>query len=57
MDQALFNRISLMEEYAGAAYCPGNTNSTITGDKVSCNTGNCPLVEATGAVTVAEFQK
>jgi len=48
-------RLNLYEQYAAAAYCPGNNNSPNT--KVTCSTGNCPLVQAANTNTVSEFQK
>ncbi|ORY15353.1 Alpha/Beta hydrolase protein [Clohesyomyces aquaticus] len=42
-----------MQQYAAAAYCPLNINTT--GTKVTCSVGNCPLVEAADTKTEVEF--
>ncbi|XP_014561107.1 hypothetical protein COCVIDRAFT_33794 [Bipolaris victoriae FI3] len=49
----LFSDMGLMSQYASAAYCSGNYNSP--GDKVSCNKGKCPLVQAADSNTTAEY--
>lgn len=43
-------------QYAAAAYCHDNY-SPPAGTKLSCWAGNCPDVEAAGAVTDIEFSK
>ncbi|KAH6683958.1 Alpha/Beta hydrolase protein [Halenospora varia] len=48
-----FDRFNLMEQYAAASYCPLNSNSSQS--KVTCNAGNCPLVEAADTLTEVEF--
>lgn len=50
-----FDRFNLMEQYAAASYCPLNSNSSQS--KVTCNAGNCPLVEAADTLTEVEFTK
>ncbi|KAL1648480.1 hypothetical protein SLS58_002235 [Diplodia intermedia] len=55
ISQDLFDTFKLMSQYAAAAYCPDNNDTPNT--KVTCNTGNCPLVEAADATTVSEFEK
>lgn len=50
----LLGQFNLMAQYAAAAYCPENNNSTET--PITCSAGNCPLVEASGAYSVAEFE-
>ncbi|KAI9719240.1 MAG: hypothetical protein M1812_003570 [Candelaria pacifica] len=50
----LFARFNLAEQYAAAAYCPSNNNSP--GNKLTCSSGNCPLVEAANTITSTEFQ-
>ncbi|KAL4904399.1 hypothetical protein BDW74DRAFT_154747 [Aspergillus multicolor] len=47
------DQLTLFAEYAAASYCTPNIEST--GDKLSCATGNCPLVEAADTKTLAEF--
>ena len=51
-DLASYN---LYEQYAAAAYCESNNNST--GTKLTCFSGNCPLVESANTITVHEFEK
>jgi len=46
--------LNLFEQYAAAAYCPSNNDSPNT--KVTCSSGNCPLVESANTNTVIEFQ-
>lgn len=50
----LLQQFNLMAQYAAAAYCPDNNNSTAT--PIICSTGNCPLVETAGAQSVDEFE-
>ncbi|KAL1850239.1 hypothetical protein Plec18167_007344 [Paecilomyces lecythidis] len=50
----LLDQFNLFEQYAAAAYCSENFNST--GTKLSCSAGNCPLVEAADTETLDEFQ-
>ncbi|KAL8801648.1 MAG: hypothetical protein Q9200_006875 [Gallowayella weberi] len=54
IDNALFDTFKFISQYAAAAYCPGNNNSPNT--TLTCPRGNCPLVEAAGAVTLSEFE-
>ncbi|KAF2403878.1 alpha/beta-hydrolase [Trichodelitschia bisporula] len=49
-----FQTFQLYEQYAAAAYCPGNNNSPNT--KLICPSGNCPLVQSSNTSTVTEFQ-
>lgn len=53
VDAQLLSTFALMEQYALAAYCPTNYNSP--GDKVSCSSKNCPLVQSANTITLAEF--
>ncbi|OCK81543.1 alpha/beta-hydrolase [Lepidopterella palustris CBS 459.81] len=46
--------LNFYEQYAAAAYCPSNNDSPNT--KVTCSSGNCPLVESDDTNTVSEFQ-
>lgn len=50
----LLAALNLFEQYAAAAYCPSNNDSPNT--KVTCSSGNCPLVESSNTNTVVEFQ-
>ncbi|KAL1622078.1 hypothetical protein SLS54_005143 [Diplodia seriata] len=54
ISQDLFDTFKLMSQYAAAAYCPDNNDTPNT--KVTCDTGNCPLVEAADTTTVSEFE-
>jgi hypothetical protein len=51
----LLRQLKLMEQYASAAYCPMNVNSP--GDRITCGSGNCPLVQKAGAESVDEFSR
>lgn len=44
-----------MEQYAAAAYCSTNYNG-IPNTKVTCSSGNCPMVEADTTDTMTEFE-
>ena len=58
IDPATFANLELFEQFAAAAYCPGNANDTDGGLKVTCPvSNNCPLVEADDAKIVYGFQK
>ncbi|KAL8906649.1 MAG: hypothetical protein Q9207_001903 [Kuettlingeria erythrocarpa] len=50
----LLDTFRLISQYAAATYCPDNNDSNDT--LLTCPTGNCPLVEAAGAVTLSEFE-
>ncbi|KAL8684619.1 MAG: hypothetical protein Q9224_006231 [Gallowayella concinna] len=54
IDDALFDTFKFISQYAAAAYCEGNNDSPNT--RLTCPKGNCPLVEAAGAVTLSEFE-
>jgi hypothetical protein len=53
IDNDLFNKFNLFEQYSAAAYCPLNFNSS--NSKITCAAGNCPLVEAADTNTQVEF--
>ncbi|KAF2643139.1 alpha/beta-hydrolase [Massarina eburnea CBS 473.64] len=53
IDDKLFTNLQLMEQYASAAYCRNNQNSP--GDKVSCNSGTCDLVQKANVTSVIEY--
>ncbi len=55
IDDGLLNNLTLYSQYAAAAYCPTNSDSPNT--KLTCPTGNCPLVEASDTITRSEFQR
>ncbi|KAB2579469.1 Lipase class 3 [Lasiodiplodia theobromae] len=50
----LLAKFNLFEQYSAASYCAQNNNST--GTEVSCEAGNCPLVDAATTNTVVEFE-
>lgn len=52
-----YANLNLFEQFAAAAYCPGNNNVQAGGVKISCSTGNCPIVSNDDVVAVYEFQK
>ncbi|KAF2709530.1 alpha/beta-hydrolase [Pleomassaria siparia CBS 279.74] len=54
IDANLLATLNLMEQYAAASYCANNHDSA--GDKLSCVSGNCPLVQAATTTTVVEFE-
>jgi hypothetical protein len=51
----VFDRLSFFEQYAAAAYCESNNNSTNT--KITCDKQNCGDVEAANTNTLTEFEK
>lgn len=55
ISQELFDTFTLMEQYAAAAYCQDNNNSTDT--KLVCESSSCSLVKAANTTSVSEFQK
>ncbi|KAF2000723.1 alpha/beta-hydrolase [Amniculicola lignicola CBS 123094] len=58
VSDALLKTFNLMEQYAGAAYCPGNTNKGSIGTEVECKPdgGICPVAEQAKTDTLTEFQ-
>lgn len=54
ISEDLFHTFELMAQYAAAAYCTGNNNSS--GTLVTCPAKTCPLVEEARARTVSEFE-
>ena len=54
ISDGLLENFKLYAGYAAAAYCPGNNDSP--GTQVTCPCGNCPLVEASNATTISEFE-
>ena len=53
----VYNNLAFFEQFAAAAYCPGNSDGSTTNTKLTCSAGNCPLVEADDVTTVYEFDK
>lgn len=51
----IYDKLSFFEQYAAAAYCKSNNNSTDT--KVTCDEQNCSHVEAADTNTLTEFEK
>ncbi|CAD6581197.1 MAG: hypothetical protein ASARMPRED_000441 [Alectoria sarmentosa] len=56
IDPITFADLQLFEQFAAASYCPGNDNITAGGKKLTCASGNCPLVAADDVTTVYEFE-
>ena len=52
-DEILYN-FQLLSQYAAAAYCEENNNST--GTPVTCRTGACAMVEVANATSYLEFE-
>ncbi|EHA28261.1 lipase [Aspergillus niger ATCC 1015] len=53
ISSTVLDNIDLFAQYSAAAYCSSNIEST--GTTLTCDVGNCPLVEAAGATTIDEF--
>ncbi|KFY09320.1 hypothetical protein V492_05522 [Pseudogymnoascus sp. VKM F-4246] len=53
VDEAFFAKLKYYVQYAAAAYCSNNDDSS--GTPITCATGNCADVEAANAVSVLEF--
>ncbi|KAF1958607.1 alpha/beta-hydrolase [Byssothecium circinans] len=53
VDAKLFANLNLMEQYSSAAYCRNNQDSP--GDKVTCKSGTCDLVQKANATSVIEY--
>lgn len=50
-----FSNFQFYAQYAAASYCQQNDNGT-AGTTIECSPAeNCPLVQAAGATTLAEF--
>lgn len=49
----VLQRLELFAQYSAASYCTNNINST--GDKLACEAGNCPTIEAAETTTLSEF--
>ena len=52
----LLNTFSFFEQYSAAAYCENNNIAT-SSTNITCDAGNCPLVQSAGAQSLLEFQK
>ncbi|KAF2735324.1 alpha/beta-hydrolase [Polyplosphaeria fusca] len=46
--------LQFFSQYSAAAYCPTNNDSPST--KLTCPSGNCPLVESADTTTLTEFE-
>ena len=56
--KSLFDTLELVEHYAAAAYCPGNTvGSKETGKLVCPKSNSCPKVESAVTSIVAGIKK
>ncbi|KAL4914460.1 Alpha/Beta hydrolase protein [Aspergillus aurantiobrunneus] len=53
VSEDVLQQLTLFAEYSAASYCTPNIDSP--GDKLACETGNCPTVEAAETITLAEF--
>ncbi|PKX96483.1 lipase family protein [Aspergillus novofumigatus IBT 16806] len=53
VSSSVLQNLSLFAQYSAASYCTNNINST--GSKLTCSSGNCPLVEAANTKTLSEF--
>lgn len=53
VSSSVLQNLSLFAQYSAASYCTNNINST--GTKLTCSSGNCPLVEAANTKTLSEF--
>ncbi|KAL8718477.1 MAG: hypothetical protein Q9225_004391 [Loekoesia sp. 1 TL-2023] len=51
-----YDNLNLFEQFAAAAYCPGNNNDQAGNSKITCAAGNCPLVQNDDVVSVYEFE-
>jgi hypothetical protein len=56
VSQDVLNQLELFGQYAGSAYCVEN-NTPGSSTAITCEAGNCPLVQAAGATTLVEYQK
>jgi hypothetical protein len=52
----LLDELSLFEQYSAAAYCPGDNDQNASA-AITCDAGNCPLVQAAAAESIVEFEK
>ncbi|OAL40282.1 hypothetical protein AYO20_00018 [Fonsecaea nubica] len=55
ISQDLLNQLAFFEQYSAAAYCPDN-NVPSSSTNITCEAGNCPLVQTAGAESLLEFQ-
>lgn len=53
----VYDNLNLFEQFAAAAYCPGNNNDKAGNSKITCDAGNCPLVQNSDVISVYEFEK
>lgn len=57
IDATVLANLNLFANFEAAAYCPANNDDASGGLKLTCSTGNCPLVEQSDVVTVYEFEE
>ena len=57
IDSSTLANLQLFEQFAAASYCRSNNNVTNGGNKLTCPSGGCPLVEADDVTTVYEFER
>jgi triacylglycerol lipase len=51
----VLNQLTRFSQWAAASYCTNNHDST--GDALSCEEDNCPLVESADTISLYEFDK
>jgi predicted lipase len=54
ISKALLSDFQLYAQFCAAAYCKENNNRP--GTKITCHTGNCPMVQNANVVSTMEFQ-
>ena len=55
MSTDVLNQLTRFSQWAAASYCTNNNDST--GDALSCEEDNCPLVESADTISLYEFDK
>jgi len=50
----VLQQLELFAQYSAASYCESNINST--GDKLTCEAGNCAVVQEAETTTLYEFE-
>jgi triacylglycerol lipase len=54
VSESFLTQLKLYEQYAAASYCNQNFVAP-KGDKLTCPTKNCPMVEKADAITIRSF--
>lgn len=55
MSTDVLSQLTRFSQWAAASYCSNNHDSS--GDALSCEEDNCPLVESADTVSLYEFDK